>query len=179
MPHEKRILKGGYEQFIHATGIGTNVFVLHEDEVLVIKRPDDKIVLPGFFHPVGGHVEFHENPAEAALKELWEETGIKAKSLKLKGVISELNSMDQDENWLIFHFTTIVDSKNIKKTNEGKLVWLPIQDFINSEKLFPSVKNTAKYLLDNTNRVVYATFRYKTPKDFSSSTMEQFFLTDN
>ena len=62
---------------------------------------------------------------------------------------------------------------------EGKLIWLPISDFKTSQKLFPSVKGTVKYLLDGTDNVVFATFSYKSPKDFDSAKLEHLFITSN
>ncbi len=179
MAHLKRILANGYEQFIHASGIATNILIICDDEVLVAKRPDTVAILPGFLHPIGGHVEFDQNPAQAAIKEVHEETGIVIDKLKLKGIVTELNSLNQDENWLIFHFIAEVKTKENNESPEGKLIWLPIDEFKASQKLFPSVKGTVKYLLDGTDNVVFATFSYKSPKDFDSAKLEHLFVTSN
>lgn len=100
--HLKRILANGYEQFIHASGIATNILIICGYEVLVAKKPDTVSILPGFLHPICGHVEFDQNPAQAAIKEVTEKTGIVLDKLTLKGIVSELNSLNQDEIGLYF-----------------------------------------------------------------------------
>ncbi|WP_304452650.1 NUDIX hydrolase [Nocardiopsis sp. YSL2] len=65
----------------------TGVVVRPEDgKVLVIKRADD-----GRWVPPGGVLELDETPEQCVVREVWEETGIKAKPIRLTGVYKNMN----------------------------------------------------------------------------------------
>lgn len=66
-----------------------DLLVLHEDGTyLLTKRSDDKDIYPGYWEAsAGGAAVSGEEPLEAAERELFEETGLKADSLELVGVI--------------------------------------------------------------------------------------------
>lgn len=54
----------------------------HEEKVLIGQRPPGK-PLAGYWEFPGGKVEADESPAEAAVRECWEETGVRATAERL------------------------------------------------------------------------------------------------
>ncbi|WP_084737619.1 NUDIX hydrolase [Nocardiopsis flavescens] len=65
----------------------TGVVVRPEDgKVLVIKRADD-----GRWVPPGGILELKETPEQCVIREVFEETGIKTKPIRLTGIYKNMN----------------------------------------------------------------------------------------
>jgi mutator protein MutT len=56
--------------------------VVRDRKLLICRRHDDAPVLPGYWELPGGKIEPLESPADAALRELQEETGIAATILR-------------------------------------------------------------------------------------------------
>lgn len=60
---------------------GAEAVIVHEEQIMLIKRSDN-----GLWAVPGGLVEVGETLAEAAQRELWEETGIHGQVTKLLGI---------------------------------------------------------------------------------------------
>ena len=60
---------------------GAEAVIVREDQIMLIKRSDN-----GLWAVPGGLVEVGETLAEAAQRELWEETGVKGQITKLLGI---------------------------------------------------------------------------------------------
>lgn len=56
----------------------------------MIRRDPAKKYAPGVVHPIGGKIELGENPYSAAIREVYEETGLKVNNLTLEAVILEV-----------------------------------------------------------------------------------------
>lgn len=65
-------------------GMGVQVVVMRENAVLLIKREDFEVWgLPG------GEIEIGETPAQAAVREVFEETGLRVKLTRLVGLYTK------------------------------------------------------------------------------------------
>jgi 8-oxo-dGTP diphosphatase len=65
----------------------TLCFLLHDDQILLLKLADERGVWGGKYNGVGGHIERGENPTSAVRREILEETGTTPESLELCGVV--------------------------------------------------------------------------------------------
>lgn len=71
---------------------------------------------------VGGHFEFGESPEDCITREIKEETGLDAKKLKFRAVVTFVSDDDITE---YMHLFTCKDfTGEIKECNEGKLEWV-------------------------------------------------------
>lgn len=121
--------------------------------------------LPNIIHPIGGKVDLNENPFIAAQREVLEETGVKVKNMKLEAVILEIAPViNDDTNWLIFHFTADYESGEVIKTEEGELEWHTAEE-IKSENLFPSVREAIEYIFNPDSGTVFLTVKYDKIKE--------------
>jgi len=79
--------------------IGVNIFLIKDGQILLGKR----LSKAGFgtWGLPGGHLEPGENLAEAAKRELYEETGIKVSQLEFLQLI---NNPEQDEHYIQINF---------------------------------------------------------------------------
>lgn len=85
---------------------------------------------------VGGHIEHGESPEDCILREIKEETGFEAKSIRLRGLLSFVID-DYDE--YSFLYTCDDYSGEIKDCDEGELVWVD-KDKINDLPLWEGDK---------------------------------------
>lgn len=107
--------------------IATLVYCLHERQVLMLQRA--KPPFPGLWTGVGGKVEAGESPVEGALRELHEETGLRAKHAELRGVLTE-TSPRPDWQWLIFAYVVREFTGDlVGDGREGVLRWWPLPDW--------------------------------------------------
>ena len=89
-----------YPNFPH---IGVGVFLVRDNSLLLIKRkynPD-----AGYWSIPGGHLELGEKVQDAAVREAWEETGLKTRVTKLAGIIDKI--MYDNKGNIEYHYVLI------------------------------------------------------------------------
>lgn len=77
----------------------------------------------GKWNGLGGKFEHGESPEECAIREIEEESGLKVKSVIMKGFIT-FPMFDGKEDWYVFLFTANEFSGNLIDSNEGNLAWI-------------------------------------------------------
>lgn len=100
----------------------TLIFVTNGDDVLLMKRGPHKRIFPNKYNGLGGHVERGEDVYSAAARELYEESGLKARDLRLRGI----HHIDAgaDSGIMVFVFTAACDSRELIDCDEGALEWV-------------------------------------------------------
>jgi 8-oxo-dGTP diphosphatase len=114
----------GFDRTRYKVIVRSLIFIVCQDEVLLIKGAPTKKIWPNLFNGIGGHVEKGEDILSSARRELFEETGIRCDSLENKGSI--MIDLAENDGILIMIFTGSVKSKEIESTNEGDLYWIPV-----------------------------------------------------
>lgn len=104
----------------------TMCLVQDGDKVLLVNRPD-KLGFPGWIGP-GGKVDFPESLTEGAIREVWEETGLRVKDLIYKG-LDEYVDPKQNFRYMVFNYlATSYEGELLQNPPEGELEWVPIQE---------------------------------------------------
>ncbi|WP_096156959.1 MULTISPECIES: 8-oxo-dGTP diphosphatase [Bacillus] len=100
--------------------------VLDGDKVLLLNRPKSK-GFPGYIGP-GGKVDFPESLTEAAVREVYEETGLVANELIFKG-IDEFVEPKENYRYMVFNYlaTSFVGELH-ENPPEGELKWVSISE---------------------------------------------------
>ena len=101
--------------------------------VMVILRCGEKYLLlrrakapnAGLYAPVGGKLEPHERPVDAAIRETLEETGIAIAAPTLCGVLSETAPVDY--NWICYIYLSDIEYLKPSPCKEGVLEWIPFE----------------------------------------------------
>ena len=78
----------------------------------------------GKWNGLGGKFEPGESPEECAIREIKEESGLRVKSVKMKGFIT-FPLFDGKDDWYVFIFTAREFSGKLIDSNEGNLEWIP------------------------------------------------------
>ena len=100
-------------------------FITHGREVLLLKGAPTKRIWPGKYNGVGGHVERDEDVRSAALREIREETRIRVRDLRLRG-IANIDS-GEPAGIGLYVFTARAESRQTKPSSEGSLEWAPFE----------------------------------------------------
>ncbi len=107
--------------------VGTLAYVVRGDEVLMIHRNarGDDLHL-GKYNGLGGKLEPGEDIVAGIRRELREEAGIEATSLRLRGTISWPGFGAGGEDWFGFVFRVDAFTGDVSDANpEGTLHWIP------------------------------------------------------
>ncbi len=99
----------------------------HGNQFLLLKRL--KVPNQGMYTPVGGKLEPYENPLQAAIRETFEETGIKVDTMKFCGLLTE--SAPTKYNWINYVYLAEIDFVEPPECNEGTLAWIPFEEVLN------------------------------------------------
>jgi len=99
-------------------------YVVSGDRVLLIHRRREPH--RGLWVAPGGKLEPGESPHEGAVREIYEETGLRIELPQLRGVVTEVSSRP-DYQWLLFLFGADrrEASGEVCASDEGELVWCP------------------------------------------------------
>ena len=111
-------------------------------KVLVQDRVDPG--WPGIAFP-GGHVETGESFAEAVIREVFEETGLRIESPRLCGV---KDWYDENGRYLVLLYRADRFSGALRSSEEGEVFWAEL-DELPRMKLASSMADTLKVFLDD------------------------------
>ncbi|GAB4545283.1 MAG: 8-oxo-dGTP diphosphatase [Anaerolineae bacterium] len=104
-----------YARQYFSSGSAGRVLMLHRN-----KEPNK-----GLWVAPGGKVELYESPLECAVRELREETGLIARHMALRGLVTEV-SPREDYQWLLFIYVTDDFTGELIPCNEGSLAWVDV-----------------------------------------------------
>ncbi|MBI2129811.1 NUDIX hydrolase [Candidatus Woesearchaeota archaeon] len=142
-----------------------------DNEVLLIKRVKPPYM--GYWAMVGGKLEFGEHVEEAAVREFYEETGIKTEFESIAGIASEIvySKNEKTGHFLIFVCRVKSGNKNFIETEEGNLKWFDLNN-LDKEKIVPSdILMIQEFILKNKRVNVH---KIKMVEDGDKYSVEEF-----
>lgn len=101
-------------------------FVRNGDDVLLMKRGAHKRVFPNLYNGLGGHIERDEDVLTSARREIFEESGLEVRDLRLCAI----HTVDAgaETGIVLFVFTAWCDSRAVTNGDEGTLHWVALAD---------------------------------------------------
>jgi 8-oxo-dGTP diphosphatase len=102
----------------------TLIFVIHADQVLLIKGAPTKRLWADLYNGIGGHIEPGEDALTAARRELAEETGLQADDLRQVGTI--IIDAGQPVGILLLVYVGVYAGGELVASSEGQLEWVPL-----------------------------------------------------
>ncbi len=147
--------------------LGTLGYVLSKDKkkVLMIHRNvlknDDHL---GKYNGLGGKVDSTEDVYTGMKREIFEESGLEVKEMKLRGTIIWTGFGKAQESWLGFIFLiTDYINKPLSYCREGELEWVPIEQ-IKSLPLWDGDHHYIDLIFDNKEELFHGNMSYDGPK---------------
>ncbi|WP_288867759.1 8-oxo-dGTP diphosphatase [uncultured Parvimonas sp.] len=107
------------------------IYDRENDKILVL----DKVKKHGWegLTFVGGHVEEGEVLYDSCVREVFEETGLTVKNLKLKGTVSWIDEIKAKRELGFLYYTEDFSGELIENNVEGTLSWFGIDEFRNAD----------------------------------------------
>ena len=87
-----------------------------------VKKAND--MHAGKWNGLGGKFERGETPEECAIREVWEEAGLRVRNPNLRGIIT-FPGFSNDEDWYTFLFVIDEFQGVLIDSPEGDLKWIP------------------------------------------------------
>lgn len=104
--------------------VTTLVYAVRDRHVLMMLRRKEPNL--GQWTAPGGKIELDESPAECAVRELREETGLEAGRPTLKVIVTETSPI-ADWQWLMFVYLVQDFEGELQPCEEGELAWIPVE----------------------------------------------------
>jgi 8-oxo-dGTP pyrophosphatase MutT (NUDIX family) len=145
---------------LHEVGqliVACETYIVHNGKVLMHKRAENKSKFPGFWIGPGGHVDEGEDVLSAAIREIYEETGVilEPSQVTLK-VLAFHHHLDRGEVWMEYLFRAEIPAEqSIHSTAEGLTAWLPIEEVLTMDQVFPPSKYYLGHILNSDSGIMY------------------------
>ena len=103
----------------------TLCYLIKDNKYLMLHRTKkEHDINAGKYIGVGGHVEEGESPTDCIKREVFEETGLILKSVKMRGYITFVMG-DETEHAILFTSDDF-SGQMVSECNEGELTWVDI-----------------------------------------------------
>lgn len=125
----------------HTSVIPRNLCIVFKgNEVLLLKGNSKKIHWANMYNALGGHIEKGEELHFSAIRETFEESGIKIspKKMSLKGIIHVKTYFNEDV--FMFIFVGKIANAKIIESREGSLKWFKISELSRIENIAEDIK---------------------------------------
>ncbi|WP_333863200.1 NUDIX hydrolase [Sphingobacterium sp.] len=100
--------------------IATLCILRNKDRFLLLRR--FKEPNKDMYVPVGGKIDPFENPDDAVVREVMEETGIRITSKQFCGILTETSPIKY--NWISYVYVSDIEFVEAPYCNEGDLEWI-------------------------------------------------------
>lgn len=129
----------------------TLVFLMHGDDVLLLKGAPTKRLWAGRYNGLGGHVEANETIMAAALREVREEAGIAPEQIEDFVLRALINVEGVPQGVLLCIFTGRARTRIVTSSPEGTPEWIPIAtldriDLVDERRLLPRLLHETNLL---------------------------------
>ena len=119
--------------------------VRHKNKILILKKSPDDYNFPSHWSFCSGYIKEFESAEDTVLREIKEETGLKAKMLK-KGKLFLQEYPEKGKSWYVMPFLCEVQSYNIKLDHENTdFRWINHKN-ISKYKTVPGLRKDLKVL---------------------------------
>ena len=146
--------------------LATLCYVMDNDKTLMLLRnKKENDYHEGKWNGLGGKLEQGETPEECAVREVYEESGLKVTDPIMKGLIT-FPLFDGIDDWYVFVFTFKKFSGNLIDSPEGHLEWIQNNKLIDLN-LWDGDKHFIPWLFEN--KCFSAKFIYEKGKYISHS----------
>lgn len=133
----RRILPDAYVPLASTHTIGVGAVVLSQgNELLTVLEQRDATTRPGYYKLPGGMLEEGEHFADGAVREVYEETGVRA---EFQGLLSlrhhHRGQFGASNIYAVCRLRPLEFKLNIDESEIGDAAWIPVEDYIASDEV--------------------------------------------
>ena len=153
--------------------LATLCYIRHRDRTLMVHRvKKENDIHAGKWNGLGGKFEPGESPEDCARREILEESGLVARSLRLKGLLT-FPEFAQGEDWYAFVFVVDEYEGELIDSPEGNLAW------VRNTEIF-DLNLWDRWILSRLNRTISDVEKYLSKYNFSfaSRLLNDFFWNE-
>ncbi|MBI1933806.1 MAG: 8-oxo-dGTP diphosphatase [Ignavibacteriales bacterium] len=141
--------------------LATLCYVMNDNKTLMLYRnKKENDYHEGKWNGLGGKFEQGESPEECAIREVFEESGLKVKDPVLKGHIT-FPMFDGKDDWYVWLYVFNGFEGNLIDSPEGRLEWIP-NEKLNELNLWEGDKIFIPWLFND--KIFSAKFNYENGK---------------
>ncbi|MBK7981389.1 MAG: 8-oxo-dGTP diphosphatase [Ignavibacteriae bacterium] len=141
--------------------LATLCYVMNDNKTLMLYRnKKENDYHEGKWNGLGGKFEQGEAPEECAIREVFEESGLKVKDPVLKGHIT-FPMFDGKDDWYVWLYVFNDFEGNLIDSPEGRLEWIP-NEKLNELNLWEGDKIFIPWLFND--KIFSAKFNYENGK---------------
>jgi 8-oxo-dGTP diphosphatase len=119
------------------------------DEVLLVKRSDDRALYPGVWDVAGGHCEAGETPGDALTRELYEELGIRPLAFAEVDVLGEPQPGKYGEaRYHIFAVTIWSGAPRVSNSERSEARWVTLDEALSLPLAHPDYPRLLRTVLE-------------------------------
>ncbi|MBI4277405.1 MAG: 8-oxo-dGTP diphosphatase [Armatimonadetes bacterium] len=143
-----------------AINLRTLCFIRDGDRVLLIHRT--KPPNADLYNAIGGKVEPGEDPHDACLREVREETGLRLERIRLRALVTILVETTGDR-WVLFVYAADrPPGAEVKGSDEGPLLWAPVEA-VPTYRVPADIPLLLPHVFADDPRILHARLTYQTP----------------
>lgn len=145
-----QVTKNAYIPVAPTHTIGVGAVVINEKNELLMVR--DRIHTSNSIYKLpGGMLEHAQSLEEGVVREVWEETGIKAKLIKMVSVLnSHPFTFNKSNIYIVFQLEAKSTKINVVDTHEIEFaLWMPLDEFFAHKEMSNFQKKLVRATLDN------------------------------
>ncbi len=169
-------MKNTHLHELYGIKAGAEIYILNGTKVLMFKRSKDSSMFPSYWIGPGGHVDSDEDFLKAAVREVYEETGVKVtpNNIKLKAIAIHRRP-NREETWILPIFLTNIDKyQDLIHSTEGNAEWIEKEELLKMDMIFPSALYYFDHVLNDKAGILYTNLVWteKGLEEESSVTMD-------
>ncbi len=145
-----QVTKDAYIPVAPTHTIGVGAVVINEKNELLMVR--DRIHTSNSIYKLpGGMLEHAQSLEEGVIREVWEETGIESKLIKMVSVLnSHPFTFNKSNMYIVFQLEALSSKINVIDTHEIEFaLWIPLNEFFAHEKMSEFQKKLVHAALEN------------------------------
>lgn len=103
-------------------------FIIHDDDLLVLRRRDDEVQAAGIWELPGGRLEPGEDPFDGLKREVDEETGLDVDPIRPLTVRHFDREDGQTITMIVFHCTAAGRDVSIRESEHSDAAWVSLEE---------------------------------------------------
>ncbi|MBU1669096.1 NUDIX domain-containing protein [bacterium] len=132
----------------HTVGVGA-VVINNANELLMVR---DRIHTSNSLYKLpGGMLEHGDKLSDGVEREVWEETGIESKLIKMVSLLNaHPHRFNKSNMYIVFHLEALSTKINVIDTHEiEEAIWMPLDEFFSHEEMSKFQKDLVRITLES------------------------------